>query len=60
MFHFRPLVGDEDLAEGVEELDGAGWYSSEFAGVVVELDECENVLGVGFEIGITVLEFYDE
>lgn len=60
MLHFGSLVGDENLADGVGELDGGGLVFAEFAGVVVELGEGEAVAGDGFKIGVTVLDVDDE
>ncbi len=60
MLHFGSLVGDEDLADGVGELDGDGLVFAEFAGVVVELGEGEDVAGDGFEISVAVLDVDDE
>lgn len=60
MLHFGTLVGDEDLADGVGELDGDGLVFAEFAGVVVKLGEGEDVAGDGFEIGVAVLDVDDE
>jgi tetratricopeptide (TPR) repeat protein len=60
VLHFGSLVGDENLADGVGELDGDGLVFAEFAGVVVELGEGEAVAGDGFKIGVTVLDVDDE
>lgn len=60
MLHFGTLVGDEDIADGVGELDGDGLVFAEFAGVVVELGEREDVAGDSFEIGVAVLDVDEE
>lgn len=60
VLHFGTLVGDEDLADGVGELHGDRLVFAEFAGVVVERGEGEDVAGDGFEIGVAVLDVNDE
>lgn len=60
VLHFGSLVGNEDIADVVEELDGDKLVFAEFAGVVVELGEGEDVASDGFEIGVAVLHVDDE
>lgn len=60
VLYLGTLVCNQDFPDSVGELHGDWLVFAEFASVVVEFCERENVARDGFKIGVAVLDFDDE